>query len=95
MLGVIGRLADSSAGMPADVYLATVDDETPVAAAMITPPFRLVLTDTNAAALRLIVDDLQARSPQPLGVLGASAQPPENLLNSKPPPTTGQQRFPV
>lgn len=74
MLGVIGRLARSGAELPADVYLATVDDdEKPVAAAMMTPPFRLVLTDTNDAALRLIADDLQARSAQPPGVLGASA----------------------
>lgn len=74
MLGVVGRLAHSNAELPADVYLATVnDDGQPVAAAMMTPPFRLVLTDTNDTALCLIADDLQARSLRPPGVLGAAA----------------------
>lgn len=73
MLGVVGRLAHSNAELPADVYLATVDDDgQPVAAAMMTPPFRLLLTDTNNAALRLIADDLQTRSVQLPGVLGGT-----------------------
>ena len=74
MRGIVARLAYSDATLPADLYLATVDDgKHPVAAAMMTPPFPLVVTRANDSALRLIANDLSAREVHPPGVLGVSA----------------------
>lgn len=53
-------------------YLATVDlDEEVVAAAVMTPPHRLLLSfSDHPASSRLIADDLLASSPAPSGVVG-------------------------
>jgi predicted GNAT family acetyltransferase len=58
----------------ADAYWATVDDGgRPVAAAVWTPPQRLVLSAADPHALEVLLADLRARAIAPPGVMGPSA----------------------
>lgn len=70
LLGIPARLIAAASGAARDIYLAAAIDRGEIAAAaMMTPPYRLVLSQTaNAGALRALGEDAAALRPAPPGV---------------------------
>ena len=72
LLGIPARLAARGPGAAADVYLAAALDRGEIAgAAMMTPPYRLVLSQAvRPGAVRALAEDAATLRPTPPGVSG-------------------------
>lgn len=77
VLGICGRLRQGPSGAPGAAYLATVEDEAgPLVAAIMTPPYRAILTGGERScpeALAAIARDLRAKGWHVPGVLAPAA----------------------
>lgn len=71
MLGILGDLASSPEVYPDQRMFLVVDDRLPVAAALMTPPYNLVIADTESqAAVAALAAGIKADGIEVPGVLG-------------------------